>query len=85
MNRTSAAVVAEHDEQLLIKKSDICRDLRVSGNQFEKMLEAGLLPAPIWLGTTPHSRRWYASAIRHHLSVLRANAPRRPSLAVAHG
>ena len=84
MTNAPAAAAVDHDE-LLLKKSDICRDLRVSPIQFEKLLEQGKLPAPIWLSNTPHSRRWYASAIRRHLAVLRASAPRRPILALAHG
>ncbi len=74
---TAPAAPAVADELTLVKKSEICRELAISGPQFEKLLEAGRLPAAIWLGPTPHSRRWYASVIRTHLETLRAMARRR--------
>ena len=68
----------------LLKKADLCRQLKLSGPKFEEMLEAGELPQPIFLGATLHSRRWYASAIRQHLAKLTTNARRSaPSLAHA--
>jgi hypothetical protein len=61
----------------LMKKSTICRELAISPTKFEELLDDGLLPAPIWLGDTPHSRRWRASTIRHHMASLRVAARRR--------
>lgn len=76
------AVAADTTERL-VKKSEICRDWNMSGATFEKLVGAGKLPQPIFLGATLHSRRWYSSAIRRHLGSLAADA-RRPAASVVH-
>jgi predicted DNA-binding transcriptional regulator AlpA len=80
--RSHHAVAADTTERL-VKKSEICRDWNMSGATFEKLVAAGKLPAPIFLGATLHSRRWYSSAIRRHLGNLTTNA-RRPAAAAVH-
>lgn len=74
----STATAAAAAAPQLLKKADVCRTLKVSGPTFEQMLADGLLPAPIWLGPTVHSRRWRASVIARHIS--RATTRPRPTL-----
>ena len=71
-----SAFAAEDSARLLLKKAEVCRLLSVSGQTFEKMLEAGRLPAPVWLGATSNSRRWLFSTIQGHVSGLARAADR---------
>jgi predicted DNA-binding transcriptional regulator AlpA len=71
------------DTERLVKKSEICRDWNMSGATFEKLVAAGNLPQPVFLGATLHSRRWYASSIRRHLGSLAASA-NRPAASLVH-
>ena len=79
--RTATAAVETAD--LLMRKAEICRLLKVSAPTFEDLLDNGHLPQPIWLGATTHSRRWYASAIHRHLAALAASA-KRPAPSLVH-
>jgi predicted DNA-binding transcriptional regulator AlpA len=83
MMKYNLVVAADSVEPPLMKKSEICREFNVSGPIFEKLVAAGKLPQPIFLGATLHSRRWYSSAIRRHLGNLATNA-RRPAPVLAH-
>jgi predicted DNA-binding transcriptional regulator AlpA len=68
---------------LLMKKCEILRLLKLSPPIFEELLDDGRLPAPIWLGATTHSRRWYASEIYRHLSNLKAAAAKKTASALS--
>jgi len=62
--------VPEAPARLLLKKSEVCRLLSVSGATMDRMLDEGRLPSPIWLGATANSRRWLFSTIQTHVSGL---------------
>lgn len=71
-----SAMGAEAPTRLLLKKAEVCRLLSVSGQTFEKMIDDGRLPAPVWLGATMNSRRWLFSTIQGHVSGLARAADR---------
>ncbi len=48
----------EHDLRLLLKRSEVCKALSISGQTLSKMVAEGHLPPPVRLGSTPHSDRW---------------------------
>ena len=73
----------ETPARLLLKKAEVCRLLPVSGNTFEKMLEEGRVPAPVWLGATANSRRWPFATVERYVSGLSRGADRERMLAHA--
>jgi excisionase family DNA binding protein len=71
-----SAGVAGASARLLLKKSEVCRLLSVSGATLERLLDDGRLPAPVWLGATMNSRRWLFSTLQTHVSGLAKSADR---------
>ena len=67
---------AEAPARLLLKKSEVCRLLSVSCGTFEKMLEEGRVPAPVWLGATANSRRWPFATVERYVTGLSRDADR---------
>lgn len=54
----------------LLKKSEIIRALNVSARDFERKLEAGLMPAPYTsIGETPRGRRWHPRDIEAQFGI----------------
>lgn len=79
-----SAGVAEAPARLLLKKAEVCELLSVGDKTFEKMLDDGRIPQPIWLGSTANSRRWAFATITRYIAGLSREADR-AGMSPAHG